>query len=69
MPQQIFYLLVIVAIVAVLLLARVIMARIRRRGKSQRIERGIAEYLSQKPGGKSTTKPVTFKTTTLRKSV
>jgi hypothetical protein len=54
MPQQIFYLLVILSIVAGFLLVRVAMARIGQRRKSRGIERGIAEYLSQKAGATKT---------------
>jgi hypothetical protein len=52
MPEKYFYLLITLSIVAGFLLVRVVMARIERRRKSQLIERGIFEYLSQKAAAK-----------------
>jgi hypothetical protein len=53
MPQQIFYLLITLSIVAGFLLVRVVTDRIGRRRKSRLIERGVAEYLSQKVAAKA----------------
>jgi hypothetical protein len=53
MPQPIFYLLITLSIVAGFLLVRVVTERIARRRKSRLIERGMAEYLSQKAAAKA----------------
>ena len=47
MARGIFYLLVALCVVVALRFVRVIRAGIRRRQQSRRLERGIAEYLSQ----------------------
>jgi hypothetical protein len=52
MPPQNFYLLVTLSVVAGFLLVRVVAERIGRRRKSRLIERGMAEYLSQKAAAK-----------------
>jgi hypothetical protein len=47
MPEKDFYLLIALSIVAVLWLIQIATERIGRRRKSNRIERGIAEYLGK----------------------
>ena len=56
MPEKDFYLLIILSVITGFLLIQIIMARIRRRRKSRRIERGIAEYFALKSSGKRITK-------------
>ena len=52
MPEKDFYLLIILSVITGFLLIQIIVARIRRRRKSPRIERGTAEYLALKSSGK-----------------
>jgi hypothetical protein len=51
MPEKDFYLLIILAVIAVLLLIQIVAARIGRRRKGRRFEREIAEHLRKKSGG------------------
>jgi hypothetical protein len=55
MPEKDFYLLIILSVITGFLLIQIIVARIRRRRKSRRIERGTAEYLALKISGKRIT--------------
>ena len=48
MPEQDFYLIIILSVVIGLLLIRTIMARVARRRDSRRVEQGIVEYLRRK---------------------
>jgi hypothetical protein len=48
MPKKDFYLLIILSVVTGFLLIQIVMARIRRRQKSRRLEREIAEYLRKR---------------------
>ena len=56
MPEKDFYLLIILSVITGFLLIQIVMARIGRRRNRRRIERGIAEYLASKSGGKRITK-------------
>jgi hypothetical protein len=56
MPEKDFYLLIILSVVTGVLLIQIVIARIRQRRKSRRIERGLAEYLALKSSGKKITK-------------
>jgi len=56
MPEKDFYLLIILSVITGFLLIQIIVARIRRRRQSRRIERGTAEYLALR-AGKRITKP------------
>jgi len=56
MPEKDFYLLIILSVITGFLLIQTIVARIRRRRQSRRIERGTAEYLALKSSGKRITK-------------
>jgi hypothetical protein len=51
MPEKDFYLLVILAVIAVLLLIKIAATRIGRRRKGHRFEREIAEHLRKKAAG------------------
>jgi hypothetical protein len=51
MPEKDFYLLIILAVIAVLLLIQIVAARIGRRRKGRRFEREIAEHLRKKAAG------------------
>jgi hypothetical protein len=57
MPKKDFYLLIILSVITGFLLIQIIVARIRRRRQSRRIERGTAEYLGLKSSGKRIIKP------------
>jgi hypothetical protein len=48
MPEKDFYLLIILSVITGFLLIRIVMARIRRRRKSRRLEREIGEYLRKR---------------------
>ena len=48
MPENDFYLIIILSVVIGLLLIRTIMARVARRRDSRRVEQGIVEYLRRK---------------------
>jgi hypothetical protein len=52
MPEEFFYLLIGSCIVGGFWLVLVVMPRIGQRRNSRRIERGIAEYLSEKAAEK-----------------
>jgi hypothetical protein len=56
MPEKDFYLLIILSVVTGFLLIQIVIAKIRQRRKSRRIERGLAEYLALKSSGKKITK-------------
>jgi hypothetical protein len=51
MPEKDFYLLIILAVIAVLLLMQIVAARIGRRRKGRRFEHEIAEHLRKKAAG------------------
>jgi len=55
MPNEILYLLLTLCIVAGFWVVWVVMPKIDRRRNSRRIQRGIAEYLASKSGGKRIT--------------
>jgi hypothetical protein len=48
MPEEIFYLLIILSVVTGFLLIQIVMARIGRRRKSRRLEREIAKYFHKR---------------------
>jgi hypothetical protein len=52
MPEKDFYLLIILSVITGFLLIQIIVARIRQRRKSRRIERGTAQYLALRAAAK-----------------
>jgi len=58
MPDNDFYLLIILSVVTGLLLIKIVMARIGRHQKSRRLEREIGKYFSQEAAAKNNWKVV-----------
>jgi hypothetical protein len=48
MPEKDFYLLIILSVITGFSFIQIVMARIRLRRQSRRLERGIAEYLRKR---------------------
>jgi hypothetical protein len=66
-PEKDSYLLIILSVITGFLLIQIVMARIGRRRNHRRIQRGIAEYLASKSGGKRITKIGSVQNHNLRK--